>query len=247
MREFMLPRIQQRLDPGFSGDKANLKTVVDLAIKEYQNETGPRSPEKGFLDSVMAQLKLFMFAGHDSTATSICWVLHCLQKNPEKLGKVRAEHDAVFGTDLTTTTSQLKSSPHLLNSLPYTLAAVKESLRLYPVVGGTRDGSPNFTFKDSKSNLIYPTDGFLVWDGVRAAQRAEHIWPRAGEYFPERWLVTDVNDPLHPGRNAWRPFLLGPRNCIGQELAMVEMKLVLVMLSREIEIDCAWEEWDRIK
>ena len=252
MRDFMLPRILQRLNPEFLANKTNVKSVIDLAIKEYQKEIAtskidPRKPGEGFINSVIAQLKLFMFAGHDSTATSICWLLHCLQKNPVKLKRVRAEHESVFGADLTTITSQLKSSPHLLNLLPYTLASIKESLRLFPVVGGTRDGSPNFNFKDKKSNMIYPTEGFLVWDGIRGAQRAEHIWPRAGEFIPERWLVTDLNDPLHPERNAWRPFLLGPRNCIGQELALVEMKLVVLLLVRELEIDCAWEQWDKSK
>ncbi|MCJ1383277.1 hypothetical protein MMC17_006390 [Xylographa soralifera] len=56
-------------------------------------------------------------------------------------------------------------------------------------------------------------------------------WQRAGEFLPDRWLVPP-DDPLHPVKGAWRPFEHGPRNCIGQELTILEMKVVLVMTLR---------------
>jgi len=59
-----------------------------------------------FIDTVIAQLKLFLFAGHDTTATSICWVLHCLAKHPGAAASVRAEHDVVLGEAGTNETIQ---------------------------------------------------------------------------------------------------------------------------------------------
>ncbi|KAF6809584.1 hypothetical protein CMUS01_13664, partial [Colletotrichum musicola] len=46
----------------------------------------------------------------------------------------------------------------------------------------------------------------------------------------------DEKDPLHPVKGAFRPFELGPRNCIGQELAQVEMRFVLALTARELDI-----------
>ena len=52
-------------------------------------------------------------------------------------------------------------------------------------------------------------------------------------------------DELYPIKGAWRPFEFGPRNCIGQELALLEMKLVLVLAVRQFDLSMPYEEWDQ--
>jgi cytochrome P450 len=248
MNDFLMPGVQARL--GAAKEKAGTKTVVDLAVKTFNEEAVAEGkgavPDKDFIDVVIAQLKIFIFAGHDTTATTICWVLHSLAKNPEVLAKVRAEHDSVFGSDYLAVLEQLQKSPHLLNQLPYTLAVIKESLRLFPSPGSIRDGTKKFAFTVSGSGVPYPTEGFMVWDGIRATMRWDEVWVKAKEFIPERWLVGP-DDELYPKKNAWRPFGLGPRNCIGQELALTEIKMVVALVVREMDIDCAWDEWDALK
>lgn len=46
-------------------------------------------------------------------------------------------------------------------------------------------------------------------------------------------------------KDAWRPFEKGPRTCIGQELALLEMKIIMVMTLRYFDIKADYEEWDR--
>ncbi|KAK0611389.1 cytochrome P450 [Immersiella caudata] len=249
MRDVLLPSVYSRLESSMSTDPSKSKTIVDLAVQEFLQEDLTESSkvkvDDAFIDIVLAQLKTFIFAGHDTTSTSICWTIHCLAKFPSEAVKVRAEHDAVLGTNLEEALSRIRTSPHVLNQLPYTLAFIKETLRLFPGVGPVRGGVSDFSF-EVPGAVPHPTKGFMILDAVRATSHAEHIWPRANEFLPQRFLVGP-NDPLHPPKNAWHPFGLGPRGCIGQELAMAEIKVVVALVARELEIDCAWKKWDTLK
>ncbi|GKT43619.1 putative sterigmatocystin biosynthesis P450 monooxygenase stcS [Colletotrichum spaethianum] len=250
MHSELLPSIERCLSETKTR-KISCKTVIDLALKPVL--TGVAGDERApltdqlFVDTVVSQLKLFMFAGHDTTATALCWVLHCIAKNPEVGRKLRAEHDEILGKDTAETIEVLKQSPHLLNSLIYTGGIIKEALRLYPGPTSLRDGQSHYHIVDRDTGDRYPTDGFVLWDGIRSRSRSNELWPRAKEVIPERWMTTSEDDPLHPKKHSWRMFGIGSRNCIGQELAMTEMKLVLVFMAREIEVDCAWDEWDTKK
>ncbi|KAJ5019746.1 hypothetical protein K4K57_010413 [Colletotrichum sp. SAR 10_99] len=222
------------------------KTLVDQAMKPLKGLIAEKAlpPDEGFIESVMAQLKIFMFAGHDTTATVICWTIHVLAKHPAILDKVRAEHDEVLGKDPSKLKERLMESPHLLNSLPYTAGVIKETMRLYPVIPPLRKGSPDYQIKDKETGMALPTEHFDLWDGIRSTSREEKVWPRAEEVIPERWLTTNPDDPLYPTKGSWRGFGNGPRVCIGLELANTEVRMAVAFLAREFDIDCAWDEWD---
>ncbi len=226
------------------------KSIVDLALKAYtaENATDQTSKQMDptFQEFAISQIKLFIFAGHDTTASTICYVYHLLSQDRVALQRVRAEYDAVFGEDTTQTAALITSQPHLLNQLPYTLAIIKETLRLYPVVNAPRLGQPNFFLTDPMTGHRYPTENCIVWLNHHALHRNPNFWVRPNEFVPERWLVG-VDDSLHPVRNAWRPFELGPRNCIGKELAMIEVKMIMALTLRELDVQGAYEEWDRMK
>lgn len=89
----------------------------------------------------------------------------------------------------------------------------------------------------------YPTDGFGIWDAIGWTQRNPALWKRANDFVPERWLVPQ-GDELHPPKDGFRSFGMGQRACIGQELTLVEAKLVLVMCARKFDIEEAWDKWD---
>ncbi|KAF6824224.1 cytochrome p450 4v3 [Colletotrichum plurivorum] len=220
-------------------DEGGTKTILAQAMSLCK--TMP--PSRLFLNTVMAQLKVFMFAGHDTTATTLCWVLHTMAKNPEIARKVRAELDEVLENPADMG-KKLTESPHLLNSLTYLTALIKETLRFYAPAGPNRDGAPEHNFLDPETGVMCPTDGVFMVDSVRALVHEEEVWPRAREVIPERWLTTDPNDPIYPRKQAWRAFGNGPRVCIGQELAMTELRLAVAYVAREFDIDCAYDEWD---
>ena len=223
------------------------KSIVDLALTAYLSAESEKNNDdinnRMFKTFAVCQVKLFLFSGHDTTSSSICYLFYVLAKETTALSLIRAEHDKVFGLDLDAAQSLIIKNPSLLNKLPYTLAIIKETLRLYPVVSSTRAGEPGFDVLDDIGRH-FPTDGFLVWANPQTVQRDPAYWPDPDRFIPERWLVPP-GDRLYPIKGAWRPFEHGPRNCIAQELAVVEMKIVLVMVLRRFSIEPAYKNQDR--
>ena len=223
------------------------KSIMDLALKAYQSENRGPNVAKGmdgtFKRFAMSQIKLFLFSGHDTTSSSVCYLFYVLSQYPTVFSRVQDEHDKVFGLDLDFTASLIMQNASLLNQLPFTLAVIKETLRLYPVVSSTRAGEPGFNVTDNQGRQ-FPTNGFLVWANPQTIQRDPAYWPQPDEFIPERWLVP-ADDPLHPIKGTWRPFEYGPRNCIGQELAIMEMKIIMVLTARRFDIKPAYQELDR--
>ena len=224
------------------------KTVMDLALDKYLEEQ-PKSQATRDLDATfksyaISQMKVFLLAGHDSTSSTLCYIFYLLASNPHALQRARAEHDDVFGSDLSQVKAKIIADPYSLNRLPFTLAVIKEALRLFPPSSATRDGEAGYSI--SENGRQYPTFGFSVWLSHQAMQRDPLYWPHPDTFLPERWLAPE-GDPLYPIKGAWRPFEFGPRNCIGQELAMFEIKLVVVMTIREFRINPGYEECDGIK
>lgn len=223
------------------GEKLKRKrSIIDLALDIYLGRSGG-DMDATFKSVAMCQIKLFVFAGHDTTSSTLDYAFHLLSKNPSAVQHLRAEHRKVFG-DFNLTASMITENPHLLNQLPYTVAVIKETLRLFPPASSPREGEPGFFVTDEHGRQ-FPTEGCLVWSVHHAVQRNPTYWPQPDSFFPERWLVPK-GDPLYPVDGAWRPFELGPRHCIGQQLAMTEMKIVLALTMREFDIRPAYEEWD---
>lgn len=224
------------------------KSVIDLALSAYLKQEDKSRNGQGvdplFKAIAINQMKLFLFSGHDTTSSTICYVLYLLSIYPHVLSRVRAEHDNVLGPDPSETATRISNDPFLLNKLPYTTAVIKESMRLFPAASTTRSGEPNFTICDPRNGLRYPADpSMLIWLVSHACQHDPAFWPRADEFLPERWLASE-DDELHPKRGAWRPFEYGPRACIGKELSMIELRIVVCLVARSFEICAVYDELD---
>jgi cytochrome P450 len=254
MRAALTPYVMQAIAEVKSDRVEGPKTILNLAVQSYVAEVGgdkglSRDTTRGsksdqvdpqFLDMVLSQLKVFLFAGHDTTASALCFAYYLLSSYPETLTKLRQEHDLVLGSDASQAGTLIAADPTLLNKLPYTSAVLKETLRLYPPITTTRQGSASYFLVHPDTKKVYPTDGFAILGASHASHRQEAYFPRPHEFLPERFLARDASDPLYVRKNSWRPFELGPRNCVGQELANVEMKLILAMTAREFDIKPAY-------
>ncbi|KAK9369472.1 cytochrome P450 71B25 protein [Lipomyces kononenkoae] len=229
----------------YAGPHNKSKHIIDLALDEYCKQNAGSAqmlagPDKHFKKAVIDNMKTFLFAGHDTTSSLICYVYHLLHLHPQDLAKVRQEHDEIFGIDTSKAPDMIKDNPQLLGRLPYTLAIIKETLRLYPPASTLRMGSDHVSITYNAES--YPTKGFLVWVNNHAISRRADIFPSPDSFVPQRFLA---DAPAEIPRNAWRPFEKGPRNCIGQELALLELKIIMVLTLRSFSMHTVIEDWHK--
>lgn len=169
-----------------------------------------------------------------------------LASHPDVLSTLQAELDTVFGAsgDIG---NQLREKPTLLNQCGYTLAVIKETMRLYPPASAIREGTAAVSLVDRKGTVI-PTEGLNATIMHRFVHTNPRVWPHPKESLPQRWLVDAGHELYVPTTSgAYRPFEHGPRNCIGQTLVLNELRVALVMTARTFHITPAYEEWDVIK
>lgn len=173
---------------------------------------------------IQEEVDTFMFEGHDTTGTAITFGLFELSKNPEVQELAYKEVASVLGTRERDITSQD------LAQMKYLDRVVKETLRLYPSV-------PIFLRRlRTEMPIAGPAGKFVVPAGCTVAvcpyllHRVGPFWPDPERFDPDRFLPEN-SAGRHP--YAYVPFSAGPRNCIGQKYAMMEMKLMFARLLME--------------
>jgi len=183
-----------------------------------------------------------------------------LRNNPKHLDRVMKEHTEVFGSDLESAPRLLREQPQLISKLDYTSAVIKEVLRLYPPASSLRKGSKesvlqspltqrnltsfSFFMLDPKTGQTLPTNGFMVWINHVSIHRNADLWDSPNEFRPERFTSSASEEGRH--RDSWRPFEKGARACIGQEFALIETKIILVLTLRKFDIRAAYDELDKL-
>ena len=244
INKYLYPELNRQISTFQDHSSTPTKSIVSLALQTYLAEDDTRtSVDSTFRTFAISQIKQFLFSGHDTTSSTMCYIFYLLSTNQTVLKSVREEHTRVLGSDLTERIRKLKEEPYLLNQLPYSAAVLKETMRLYPVASSLRGGEPGYHVRDAEGRL-FPTDGFLVWAVSQPLHRDKRYWPQPEAFLPDRWLVGPES-PLYPIKGAWRPFEYGPRNCIGQELAMMEMKIAMVLALQIFDVEVMYEEIDR--
>ncbi|XP_028327096.1 cytochrome P450 4B1-like isoform X2 [Gouania willdenowi] len=172
---------------------------------------------------IRAEVDTFMFEGHDTTASGLSFILYSLACHPEHQNKCRDEIlTALEGKD----TMEWDD----LSKIPYTTMCIKESLRLYPPVPGiSRTLTKPMTFVDGRT---LPA-GFVVTAAIYSVHRNETVWENPNEFNPLRFLPENVSKR---SPHAFVPFAAGPRNCIGQNFAMNELKVAVALTLKRYQL-----------
>jgi cytochrome P450 len=188
--------------------------ILDLALLDP--EYGATASTSELVD----QLKTFFFAGHDTTASTISWSYYFLSRHPKALARLRAELDEVFGpgTSPQDVARQFRENPKSHLNLDYTLAVLKESLRLEPPAAAARAVPANYSFTTASGKVYYPREGSMIYVSGWLLHRNKAVWGEdAAEFRPERFL------PGVPLPWGYMAFSKRPRDCIGSSLAYLEV------------------------
>ncbi|MFV8754787.1 cytochrome P450 [Nannocystaceae bacterium ST9] len=191
-------------------DDASVLSTL-LRVRDEQGRPLPRN-------TVVDEIQLLLFAGHDTTVTSTSNIVYHLAEHRDALAKAHAEQDAMADRALTLDN---------LRAMTWLEAVIKESMRLIPPIGG----SFRVMTRDAEFGGFTIPKGARVALGPRAAHREAEHWPDPDRFDPERFLREADDRPAF----SWIPFGGGPRVCIGQHFAMLEMLVVLAMLLREFD------------
>ena len=222
--------------------KEAIKNIDGLAMEVIRLRRKLRSAQqKDLLSRFMVMVKnddkylrdiivSFLLAGRDTMASALTSFFFLAARHPHVESAILLEADKVLGP------SQKVSQFDQVRELQYLQAAIYESMRVYPPV--------QFDSKFSLRDDVLP-DGTRVRKGSRvtyhpyAMGRMEEIWGTdCLEYRPERWLNADgmfcqespFKYPIFQG---------GFRVCLGKEMAVVEMKCVILSILREFHIELA--------
>ena len=186
-------------------------------LLEAQDEDGSQMTDKQLRDEVMT----IFLAGHETTALTLCWTWYLLAQNPLVEQKFHAELDNVLGGRLPT----LEDLPRL----KYTDMIARESMRLYPPAYGLgREAIEECEiggFRVPRKTQVF----MFQW----ATQRDPRFFPEPDEFHPERW--TEEFTSSLP-KYAYFPFGGGPRFCIGNTFAMMEIVLVLATIGQRFRL-----------
>ncbi len=192
--------------------------LLSLLFSAQDSETGCGMSDAQLRDEAMT---LFL-AGHETTANGLCWTLFLLATHPEHRAKLRAELRSVIGRDRPQVTH--------LERLKFLDQVIREALRLYPpaYVIGRR------AITDHKLAGIRIPKGSVLLVSPWTIQRSEKHYHQPLEFRPERW-TAQFRSSLP--RFAFFPFGGGPRQCIGEGFAWMEMALVLAILVRDWDFE----------
>jgi cytochrome P450 len=214
-------------------EKRKDSIIIDLILREYLQEA-PRSNQKrldpDFLEIVLMQLRTLVVGGTGTTTDTACFTYMLLSACPDVVRKLREEHDRVFASGIDASYEILCAEPYRLNNLEYTTNVIKETLRHYPVgCTARREQTEGFIPYDGQQ---YTTKGFLILPMQHTMHMNPEIFPNPSAFDPDRFAREDFP------RHAWRPFERGPRACLGQSLAMDELKIMLLLTIREFDFAC---------
>ncbi|XP_022103426.1 cytochrome P450 4F1-like [Acanthaster planci] len=170
---------------------------------------------KGFtMEEMSDEVNSFMFAGHETTATSMTWLLYNLAKYPEHQTKIREEVKEIL-TDRDTDRITSKD----LSRMEYMTLVIKESMRMMnaaPMISRT------VTVPYKVDDVTIPA-GTMVFLCLHQLNHNPSVWGQDHmEFKPSRFLPENLSqmDPF-----AYVPFSAGARNCIGQQFALNKIKV----------------------
>ncbi|CAO2630220.1 Cytochrome P450 3A13 [Lemmus lemmus] len=165
---------------------------------------------------IVAQSIIFIFAGYETTSSSLSFALYLLATHPDVQKKLQDEIDAALPNKAPPTYDTLVQ-------MEYLDMVINETLRLYPIAGRLE----RVCKADVEVNGVLIPKGTVVIVPMFVLHKDPKHWPEPEEFRPERFSKKN-QDNINP--YTYLPFGDGPRNCIGMRFALMNMKIALVSI-----------------
>jgi cytochrome P450 len=176
---------------------------------------------------LVREIMTLIVAGHETTASTLNWTWYLLSKSAEVEEKLSSELNAVPGS----------GSPEIgdLAKFVYTRQVIEETLRLYPAGWlMTRAALEN----DQLGDYLVPA-GTEIYISPYLIQRHPAFWEAPDHFNPDRFGPADFHT-RHP--MTMIPFSAGPRKCIGESFARIEMQIHLMTIAKHLRLRSVSEQ-----
>lgn len=198
---------QRRSSPSGSAD------LLSMLLSARDEETGEAMTDNQLRVEVMT----FLLAGQETTSLALTWTWYLLSKHPEARHRLEEEIDSVLDgrppeyTDLV--------------HLPYTRRVIDEAMRLYPPAWGFSRQA----LSDDQLGGFHLPRGWLVFVLPYVLHRLPAFWENPDAFDPDRFSPERSAD--RP-KFVYLPFGAGPRQCIGNQFALIEAQLTVATLAQ---------------
>ena len=198
---------QRRSSPSGSAD------LLSMLLSARDEETGEAMTDNQLRVEVMT----FLLAGQETTSLALTWTWYLLSQHPEARHRLEEEIDSVLDgrppeyTDLV--------------HLPYTRRVIDEAMRLYPPAWGFSRQA----LSDDQLGGFHLPRGWLVFVLPYVLHRLPAFWEHPDAFDPDRFSPERSAD--RP-KFVYLPFGAGPRQCIGNQFALIEAQLTVATLAQ---------------
>ncbi len=192
--------------------------ILQLMLTRPYKDTGQLMSD----ETVKIEILQLLVAGNETSTTAATWAFYMLAKHPEHIARIRAEIKTVFADN--------DINYERLNQLDYTISVLDEAMRIRPPFWMIdREAQKNDEFQGIKIPA-----GTTVVPYIYGAHINEEVWDRPECFDPSRFAKKTKEKTIP---FSYLPFGGGPRVCIGQNMAKMQILLVMTAVIRKYNIE----------
>lgn len=212
--------LQHLIDAEFDQKQMNHMIDKDEKMEDVREVEGSDRKLSEF--EISCQTFIFLLAGFETTSSLITQAIYLLSLYRECQDKLYAEIQKVTGGD-----TEVEVDYETLHGMPYLDAVISETLRLYsPLFRLDRTASADYF--EEETGIKIPK-GVSISVPIWAVHMDPEFYPEPQVFRPERFLPENKSQ-LVP--YTWLPFGIGPRNCIGMRMALLEARFAILQMVR---------------